>query len=292
VNAHAHPSRKLIILVALVLSLSVCIAARTRVAASVTAQNSSVPLRITQAIDDAKLTRLHGNVHPLARPEFDRGAAPPALPMQRMLLVLKRSSQQETSLQTLLEQQQDTLSPNYHQWLTPQQFGRQFGPADEDIQTVTSWLQSHGFQVAGVSQGHTVIEFSGVASQVRDAFHTEIHRFTVNGEDHWANSNDPQIPVALAPVVAGIDTLHNFPRKQMHEVAGIFSRTKGGAITRKESGLFTFPNPCNPTSQPFCNFAVAPAETGLRGYTQRKVNHLFRFWCFWCAKARRIASRT
>lgn len=185
------------------------------------AQTSNVQPRITAAIDEANLTTLKGNTHPLARPQFDRGAAAASQPMRRMLLVLKRSAAQETALDELLEQQQDRSSPNYHMWLTPQQFGQQFGPADQDIQTITSWLQSHGFQVNGVSNGRTVIEFTGTAGQIRDAFHTEIHRYTVNNEDHWANSSDPQIPTALALVVAGVDTLYNFPRQQMHEVVGV-----------------------------------------------------------------------
>ncbi len=135
--------------------------------------------------------------------------------MERMQLVLTRSSQQAAGLHTLLEAQQDKSSLNYHKWLTPEQFGEQFGPADQDIQTVVSWLQTHGFQVNQVAKGRTVIEFSGTAGQVRDALHTEIHKFAVNGEDHWANARDPQIPAALAPVVAGVATLHNFRPKPL-----------------------------------------------------------------------------
>ena len=229
------------------------------------AQATAVPSRITQAIDESNRVTLTGNTHPLARPQFDRGPAPPSLPMQRMLLVLKRSSAQEAALDTLLEQQQDASSANYHNWLTPQQFGQQFGPSDADIQTIIAWLQSHGFTVAGVSNGRTTIEFSGVASQVQEAFRTSIHRYVVNsdgllGAEHFANSSDPQIPAALAPVVAGVNTLYNFPRRGMHEVVGVFARTKATGAVVPEGPQFTFPNPCNPTSQPFCNFAVAPAD--------------------------------
>jgi subtilase family serine protease len=224
------------------------------------AQTSNIAPRITSAIDENNLVTLQGNTHPLARPEFDRGAAPDGLPTNRMLLVLKRSATQEAALDQLMEQQQDASSSNFHNWLTPDDFGRQFGPADQDIQTITSWLQSHGFQVAKVSSGRTVIEFSGTAGQVREAFHTTIHKYSVNGEEHWANSSDPRIPMALTPVVAGVNTLHNFPRQQIHEVAGVFSRTKATGAVKPASPLFTFPNPCNPTSQPFCAFAVAPAD--------------------------------
>ncbi len=135
------------------------------------------------------------------------------LPMNRMLLVLKRSDEQESALRTLIDDQQDKASPNYHKWMTPDEFGKQFGPSDQDIQQVTAWLQSHGFQIAQVSKGRTVIEFSGTAAQVQDALHTSIHKYAVNGEQHWANANDPQIPAALTPVVAGVGSFSDFKPK-------------------------------------------------------------------------------
>jgi len=110
------------------------------------AQTTNILARVTQAVDERNLVVMKGNVHPLARPEFDQGAAPLDLRMDRMLLVLKRSPEQESALQKLLEDQQDKSSPRYRQWLTPEQFGQHFGPEDSDIQKVTDWLQGHGFQ--------------------------------------------------------------------------------------------------------------------------------------------------
>ena len=193
---------------------------------------------ITQPVDESQLTTLKGNVYPLAKPEYDLGTAPASLPMERMLLVLKRSPEQEFALRKLLDDQQDKASLNYHQWLTPEEFGQQFGPTDADMQAITAWLQSHGFQVTGPSRGRTVIEFSGSASQVQAAFHTTIHRYVVNGEQHWSNDRDPQIPAALMPVVAGIDSLHNFSRKAMNRFVGTYSE-KTKSLTAPEPN-YTF----------------------------------------------------
>jgi subtilase family serine protease len=177
------------------------------------AQGNAVRPRVTDRIDITRLATLSGNTHPLARAQYDQGAAPPDLPMDRIMLVLKRGPDQEAALQDLLVQQQVNSSPTYHKWLTPDQFGQQFGPADADIQAITSWLASFGFQSIKVSKGRTVIEFSGTAAQVEAGLHTSIHKYVVNGETHWANAGDPQIPVALAPVIAGFASLHNFPKK-------------------------------------------------------------------------------
>jgi hypothetical protein len=230
-------------------------AAQTAAAQSAAAQAPQIPARITQAVDEANLVTLHGNVHRLARPEFDRGAIDDAQQTNRIVLLLQRSPEQETALRQLLDNQQSKGSQNYHAWLTPDQFGKQFGPADSDVQTLTNWLQGHGFQIGHVAAGKMFIEFSGTVGQVRSAFHTEIHRFVVNGQEHFANVSDPQIPAALAPVIAGVTSLHNFPRKSFIRRNGVYQRSKD---TGEVKPLFTF-NGCGASGNSPC-YAVGPAD--------------------------------
>ncbi len=238
----------LFILVAVVALAGVRASAQTKPDTSTAAQAVAIPARITQAIDEARMVQLKGNVHPLARAEFDQGTVSSATPMKRMLLLLQRSLEQETALQQLMAEQMSKESPNFHKWLTPEQLGVQFGPADADIQTVTGWLASRGFTGIRVNRGKTVFEFSGNVGQVRNAFRTDIHKFVVNGENRQANLSDPQIPAALTPVVAGIVSLHNFPMKSMRHAVGAFTRTADGRILPQftsSSGSF---------------FAVGPAD--------------------------------
>jgi len=175
---------------------------------------------------------------------FDMGAAPPDLPMNRMMLVLKHDPMHDYVVRKLIDDQQDKNSPNYHKWLTPSEFGAQFGASDQDVQLITGWLQSHGFQINRVSNGRNVIEFSGVEAQVEQAFHTQIHQYLVNGQQHWANSSDPQIPAALAPVVAGIQSLNNFKAQHFAKVAGVVSRDKSTGQYNSSSPLFTLGGNC------------------------------------------------
>jgi hypothetical protein len=217
-----------------VLTLVILASTSTNISAQTAATSAA---RVTQAIVEGNRVTLKGNTHPLASVKNDQGAAPDSLPMERMLLVLKRGADQESSLKTFMEGQQSKSSPNFHQWLTPEQFGQQYGVSDNDIQTVTAWLQTHGFQVNRVAAGKMLIEFTGTAGQVHEAFQTQIHKYAVNGEEHWANASDPSIPAALAPVVAGVNTLHNFSKKPMSKKLGLFQRAND---TGKVSPLFSF----------------------------------------------------
>jgi Pro-kumamolisin, activation domain/Bacterial Ig-like domain (group 3) len=217
---------------------------------------AQVPARVPAPVDNAVRIMLAGNVHPLARAEFDRGAVAGSQPMPRILLLLQRSDAQEAALQTFLEQQQDKSSPNYHQWLAPSEFGAQYGPADSDVQAVTQWLESQGFTVAKVYSSKMMIEFSGTAAQVQAAFGTPIHNFEVNGKTYVANASNPQIPAALAPVVAGIVSLNNFPRQSHVRVAGQARKIAGQTGLQP---LFTFPLPL-PTGGTETFYGVGPAD--------------------------------
>ena len=186
------------------------------------AQSTYSQPRINAAVNDTQLTVLRGNTHPLAQARYDHGPAPASLALPHMLLVLKRSPAQETALESFMAEQLDRSSPNYHHWLTPAEFGQMYGPAQQDIETVTKWLGSHGFQVNSVAPGRTTIDFSGNAGEVQAAFHTTIHQYVVKGEQHWANSTDPSIPTALTPVVAGVRSLNSFfpkPQVRVHHAA-------------------------------------------------------------------------
>lgn len=192
-------------------------------------QSAAVDARITQAIDESSLITLSGNTHPLAKAEFDHGPAPDSLPAERLLLVLKRSAEQEAALETYLQDIQNPAQSRYRQWLTPEEFARRFGVSDSDIATITRWLRSRGFMVSRVNSGHMSIEFSGTAGQVKSAFHTAIHRYIVNGEPHWANASDPQIPSALAPLIAGFAEMNDFtPTAQFARAASRVAETAGG----------------------------------------------------------------
>src|SRR5579872_3145251 len=171
--------------------------------------------RITRSIDNQTRVR-RGGTHPLARREFDAGRVAPETRMERMVLVLQFDADQEQKLEELLAAQQDTNSPQYHQWLTPEDFGRQFGISDHDLNQVVRWLEDQGFDVEPVAEGRRQVIFSGTASQVEAAFRTEIHQYRVNGALHHANASDVEIPAALAPVISSVLSLHNFHSKPMH----------------------------------------------------------------------------
>ncbi len=199
--------------------------------------------RITQEINESSMVTLQNSVSPLATAQNDAGAAAPDVSVQRIQLQLQRSPQQESDLKQLINDMHTPGSASYHKWLTPTQFGQQFGPSDQDIQTIETWVQSHGFQVGTLQPGKGVLEISGSVGQLQDTFHTSIHQYKVGGQLHYANATAPQIPSALAPVLKGFVSLNNFP---VHSMAHLLGTASYDPATGQAKPQWTNPSGSSP----------------------------------------------
>jgi len=227
--------------------LSAQILAQTQVT---TAVITATPL-VTRAINETKLVTMKGSVHPLTQTGIDRGIVSDSFFAGQMILLLKRPPERAAALQQFLQAAHTHGLASYHQWLTPEQFGSRFGPADADIQTATDWLNSHGFIVTKASKSGQFIEFSGTAGHLREAFHTEIHQYEIHGETRYANASEIEIPEALAPLVGGVSPLNSFRAKSDLRIVGParYSRSTGKTVPQ-----WTLPNGGN------YFYAVAPED--------------------------------
>ena len=186
--------------------------------------------RIAGPVDRLQRVALKGNVHPRANPQFDAGPVDPALRLNHVMVMLKRSAAQQTELDQLLAEQQDRSSRNYHSWLTPEEFGDRFGASPNDAAQVVKWLQSEGLAVDEVSRARSWIWFSGTAAQMQAALRTEIRHYQINGESHFANSTEPSVPAAIEPLIIGIQGLDDF-HPQRGQSRHVLLSGKGSANT-------------------------------------------------------------
>jgi subtilase family serine protease len=195
---------------------------------SSTESHAESPRRIAENLEDGRTVVLQGNVHRFAAAPQDRGEVEESFELPRITMYFQMSAAQRADLETLLKQQQDRSSSNYHKWLTPEEYGDRFGINQADLEKISGWLTSRGFSISQSARSRTWVSFEGTAAQVRDAFQTPIHRYVVNGESHYANSSDPVLPRALNGVVLGMRGLNDFhpkPRvKRARAATGVLPR--------------------------------------------------------------------
>ena len=183
---------------------------------------------IKEPIDPTRLHTLAGNTRSEANSQNDRGKVADSFPMNHMLLQLQRSPEREQELRNFIDRLHNSNSTDFHKWLTAAQFGEMYGPAPRDIAKVSAWLRAAGFTVNTTYPSGMTIDFSGTAGQVLGAFHTEIHKLSVNGSDHIANMTDPRIPAALAPVIAGVVSLSDFRPHSLRKPHAQYTATSSG----------------------------------------------------------------
>jgi subtilase family serine protease len=201
---------------------------------------AEAPDRILARIDSNRGIGLAKSLHPKAKPQYDQGAVDPSQRLSYITLLLSPSVNQQRALNQLLAQQQDPKSPNYHNWLTPQQYADRFGLSQNDLNKVTSWLRSYGFEVLSVGGGRNSVIFRGTVFQAQNAFGTEIHNYVIDGQRHFANSTPVIIPAELQGIVTTVVGFHDF-RPQPANGGRRFVGLRNGRPDYYD-GNFFFPN--------------------------------------------------
>jgi len=230
---------------------------------------SAAPVRLLSPIDEHTRVTLQGHVRRDLAANRDLGPVEDSMPMH-LYLVLQRTPAQQADLENLIARQQERTAPEYHQWLTPKQYGARFGVHPDDIAKLTSWLNSHGFEVRSVLNNSSMIDFAGTAGQIREAFHTEMHYWNMPNGKFAANAQDPQIPAALAQVVAGVMGLDKVA-PHMHHTA------PRQAALDKETHTYRLVNPTAAEkarpgySDGYGDYLVAPGDL----YTIYNVSPIF-----------------
>ncbi|WP_158543550.1 S53 family peptidase [Dyella solisilvae] len=249
----------------LALAGSPAIAAAQSNAATADLNTAEAP-RVTQTVDNRVVSSLQHTHLALVDGATPTQSVADTTPMNHMHLILQRSAQRQSALDALIAAQHDPSSPKFHQWVTPEQFGKAFGVADADVTATTNWLRSQGFTVNGVYPNKLQIDFSGSAGQVRQAFHTTLQRYKINNDSHIANATDISVPSALKSVVVGVAGLNDIHPQPQHVAPkiGQFSASTQKFMLKEATASASG---ANPQAVNFTN--------GARGLVPYDVNKMY-----------------
>lgn len=195
-------------------------------AAALIASGAQLASRITEQVEDGQTFTLPRNVHPRVRNATDLGVVSQSLELPLVTIHLQRSAAQQQELDQLLREQQDPSSPNFHKWLTPEQFAARFGASKADLAKIRAWAESQGFSNVKVARTGTFLTMSGTAAMAASAFATPIHNYqTPDGAIHYANASDPTLPHAFAGVISAITGLNDFhPKPRTYAIRPVVPR--------------------------------------------------------------------
>ena len=137
----------------------------------------------------------------------DQGPLDPATIMT-VNVWLKLHNQQQ--FDSLVEQQKQKGSPNYRRWITQDQFNADYGPTQQEVNSVENFLSAHNLTVLSVAENNMYIKVEGTAAAIEQAFHVQIHGYNLNGAAYRSNTGDPSIGDASGAHVAAITGLDDY----------------------------------------------------------------------------------
>ena len=151
------------------------------------------------------------SVSALAREATDIGSLAPG-EMHRIVVGLE--SRDPAGLEAFLEDVQDPASPNYHQFLTQDEYNARFAPAVEDEQAVVSHLEANGLAVTDRFPNRLLVGASGSVAAIERAFGVQLRAVQFRGRRHFAAQAEPVLSVPLARVITGVSGLDDLSTMQ------------------------------------------------------------------------------
>jgi subtilase family serine protease len=103
----------------------------------------------------------------------------------------------------------DRTSSNYHHFLNRAQIAERFAPTAAEAKTVQQFFESHNLKVVTVGPNNFYVRARGTVADVQTAFHVQLNNYQVRNKVVRANSGDPYVDGAAAPLVraiSGLDT--------------------------------------------------------------------------------------
>ena len=141
-----------------------------------------------------------------------------------------------TTLSELLREINTPGSPNYHQYLTAEQFAERFGPTEADYDALKAFARANGLRITATHSNRTLLSVNGSVEQVEKAFAIRmgVYRHPKEARTFYAPDREPSVDLA-APIldVSGLDNYvvprpMNLRTKPVHDRAGMPANTGSG----------------------------------------------------------------
>ena len=177
-------------------------------------------------------------------------------PSKTMNVHVMLNLRNQSELQSLIKNLQDKSSPNYHKFLTKEQFAAQFAPTAADSKKVADYLAANGLTVTHIDRNNMAVSATGTVAALQRAFNTQIEKVQTDGQVFNRPMRAPSVAPSIAPLVKNIAGLHTM-KARSYTARPVDFKTKKAVAPKKisKNGLF-FPGDC---------FSVNNAKYNLTG---------------------------
>lgn len=111
-------------------------------------------------------------------------------------------------LSNMLEQIYDPTNPNFHHYLTPDEFTEQFGPTSADYEAVVAFAAANHLQVTARHPNRMLVDVSGSVTNIERALHVKFHtyRHPIENRTFYAPDAEPALDLSVPVLhISGLD---------------------------------------------------------------------------------------
>lgn len=131
-------------------------------------------------------------------------------PEKKLRLTIALTPQHQDQQRLLIDQLHDKKSPEFHKFLTADEWNARFAPSADDEEAVVNWAQSQGLTITHRYKSRLLVDVEASVSTIEKALNVTINNYQMNGQTYFANDRDPQLPSALSNVVQSIMGMNSF----------------------------------------------------------------------------------
>jgi len=168
----------------------------------------------------------------------------PANPGEVIDVAIRLNPHEAAGMDSLVEELYDPMSSHYHDWLKISDVASRFAPTAAEVKTVEEFFSSHNLPVVAVGPFNLSVRARGTVANVEKAFHVQIGTFELNGQTVRANTSDPYVEGAAAPLTRSVAGLDNLQYQHPLIARGVASQSSGPGVktavtSNASNGFFT-----------------------------------------------------
>ena len=163
----------------------------------------------------------------------------PTDPKRQISLSISMATASDAEINRALAAIEDPNSPEYHHYLTPEEYAQRFGPSAAALVTIERSLSDAGFHVTLPTAGGSLLGAQGTVAQVEAFFGVQLSDYrTVSDETYYAPDAAPRLPDEWKGAALNVLGLNNRPA--LHP-AGILRMTQSTQTTHERATAATAP---------------------------------------------------
>lgn len=127
--------------------------------------------------------------------------------MLRLVIGLQPPNMAEE--EQFLKDLQDKQSPQFHHFLTAEQWNERFAPSAASEQAVVDWAQAQGLTVTNRYSNRLLVDVEGSTAAIEKALNVTINNYQLETKSFFSSDRDPSIPATLSNIVHSVGGLNS-----------------------------------------------------------------------------------